>query len=162
MSPCSSTWIITRREASNYIRIKFRITIARDEKRGRKERGTHGDGSSLYDEARQVKPQLALARERDAGGDHDDDEREPAVDLLDAERPADEEDRDGVERLEHLDVVHGEVQVRLVAQDERAREQQPDRHDRPQERVPRDVHVLRAVHEVRRALQRPRADGLEK
>ena len=60
---------------------------------------THGDGGGLREEADEVEAQLAARRERDARRDHEHDHSEPLTRLLDPERPRNEQDRNGRERL---------------------------------------------------------------
>ena len=49
--------------------------------------------------------------------------------VLQTEHPRDDENRDRIERLEHLDVMHGEEEVRFVGEDERAGKEHADGQD---------------------------------
>ena len=57
------------------------------------------DGETLYDEAKQIEAELAIGREADTTGDHEDDQEQSLVHILDTEDPLDEENCDRVERL---------------------------------------------------------------
>lgn len=57
------------------------------------------DGQALDDEAEQIKTELAIGSEADTAGDHEDDDEQPLVHILDSEDPLDEENCNRVKRL---------------------------------------------------------------
>jgi hypothetical protein len=64
------------------------------------EDGTYAYGCSLNEEADEVETQLAMRCEGNAGRDHEDNDGQFAVGLLDSEGPRDKEDGNGGERLD--------------------------------------------------------------
>jgi hypothetical protein len=64
------------------------------------EDGTYTDGCSLNEEADEVETQLAMRCEGNARGDHEYDDGQFAVGLLDPEGPRDKEDGNGGKRLD--------------------------------------------------------------
>lgn len=118
------------------------------------------DRGGLDEEAEEVEVELAAARERDAARDHEHDGAQLAVRLLEAEDPGDEEDGDGVECLEHLDVRDGEVEVRGVGEDERRAEEEANGQDGAHEHLLREVHILRAVEQICGTRENARAHRL--
>lgn len=62
--------------------------------------------------------------------------------------------------LEHLNIRHAEVEIRLVAHDQAATEQKPDRKDSANKDITRHVNILRTIQQVGCALQYTRTNGL--
>ena len=62
-------------------------------------RETYADGCGLHEEADEVEVQLSVGRKSYTGRDHEYDDAEAHIRLLDAECPGNEQDRDGVEGL---------------------------------------------------------------
>ena len=60
---------------------------------------THSDGRGLYEESDEVEAELAARCEGDTGGDHEHDDRETLVGLVDTEGPRDEKNCYRDERL---------------------------------------------------------------
>lgn len=131
------------------------------------------NGGALADEADELEVNLSIGSEGAAEGDHENDREETRVGLLELEGERDQENADGVERLEHLDEGHGEREVGVVRKNQRSREESTDRQNRPQPTVAlklakactRPAHghlnVLRAVDKSRRALKDARGDSGE-
>ena len=61
--------------------------------------GTYADGCSLNEEANEVETQLAMGCEGNARRNHEDDNSQFAVGILDSEGPRDKEDSNGGKRL---------------------------------------------------------------
>ena len=72
------------------------------------EDGTYADGCSLNEEANEVETQLAMRCEGDTRRDHEDDDGQFAVRLLDSEGPRDKEDSNGGERLGKMFIIRNE------------------------------------------------------
>ncbi len=100
--------------------------------------------------------------ERATDRDHHDNGEEAAVGLLELEGEGDQEDRNGVERLEHLDERDAEGEVGVVGEDERAREERADGEDGLHPPVAAHLNVLGAIDKGGGALQHTRRDGREK
>ena len=62
--------------------------------------------------------------------------------------------------LEHLNVRYAEVEVRGIARDERAAEEETDGENRPEEHILGYVNILRTIHEMCCALEDAGAYGL--
>jgi hypothetical protein len=71
----------------------------RAKKKKKKEDGTYADGCSLNKEANEVETQLAMRCEGNSRRDHEDDDGQFAVGVLDPEGPRDKEDGNGGKRL---------------------------------------------------------------
>ena len=57
------------------------------------------DGQALDDEAEQIKTELAIGSEADTAGDHEDDDEQPLIHILNTEDPLDEKNCDRVKCL---------------------------------------------------------------
>lgn len=94
-----------------------------------KTRGLEHDSGTLADEADHLKVELAVGGKGAADRDHQDNGKKASVGLLELEGKRDEENGNGVERLEHLDERDREREVGVVGEDERAREERTDGED---------------------------------
>jgi len=122
-------------------------------------RSLESDSSGLGEEANEVEVQLSVRSEGYTGGNHQDNDSELLAGFLDTGCPGDQEDRDGREGLEHLNIRNTEVEIRGVTQDQARAEQEADGEDRADKHVLGDVNLFCSVQEVGGALQNPGANG---
>mmetsp|Transcript_44112 Transcript_44112/g.103068 ORF Transcript_44112/g.103068 Transcript_44112/m.103068 type:complete len:271 (-) Transcript_44112:321-1133(-) len=95
--------------------------------------------------------EVHLAMNRQGGGHHDtdQDQRHAYPELLQAQHQREHEDNDHVALLHHLEEGNIRVLVRRVAEDQRGREQEPDRQNPSREEVGADVDLLVRVGQRR-------------
>ena len=121
---------------------------------------------------------FTLGGEGNTGRDHEYDDSELLVGLLNTECPRDKEDGDwgeglqmlfsalklaGMTRtyLEHLDVGNAQIEIGSVAEDQTTREEHSNRQNRLEEHILAHMDVLGCVEEVCRALQYAGPNGSE-
>lgn len=139
---------------------------------------THGNRSGLGEESKEVEMHLTLRGEGNAGRDHEHDDSELLVGLLNTECPRDKEDGDWGEGLrtsfsaltlagliraylEHLNVRYAQIEIGSVAEDKTAGEEHPNRQNGLEEHILAHMNVLGSVEEVCCALQYAGSNGCE-
>lgn len=121
--------------------------------------GLEENGDSLENEAEQVESGLAVGGDGDAAGDAEHDEKLGRVGGLKAECDGHEEHGDRGEGFDHLDVGDAEVEVGVVAEDERGGEEGADGENIAHPAVAGHFNAVEAVEEVGVAGKEAGADG---
>ncbi len=109
---------------------------------------TNRDCRSLNEESNEIKSQLSLRGKGNTQRNHEDNETQSLVGVLNPCSPGDKEDGNGGKRLQHLDVMDAEVKISLVAEDQASTKEDANGKDGAQEHVFSEVDIIGGIQEV--------------